>query len=102
MVPFRAIAEALGAEVRLQRRRNHRQEGRTRRCAFSLGGKQLTITDDSTGKVIKTTVLLDSAPYKKKAAALMFRCAFSRKRFGLTVQWENRMCRPPCCMTALR
>ena len=54
MVPFRAIAEALGAEVDYNAGAiTAKKNGQT--LAFSLGGKQLTITDDSTGKVIKTT-----------------------------------------------
>ncbi len=51
MVPFRAIAEALGAEVDYNAGAiTAKKNGQT--LAFSLGGKQLTITDDSTGKVI--------------------------------------------------
>ena len=62
MVPFRAIAEALGAEVDYNAGAiTAKKDGQT--LAFSLGGKQLTATD-SVGKTVKT-VQLDTAPYKK-------------------------------------
>ena len=74
MVPFRAIAGALGAEVDYNAGAiTAKKNGQT--LAFSLGGKQLTATD-SVGKTVKT-VQLDTAPYKK-ADAPMFRCAFCR------------------------
>ena len=86
MVPFRAIAEALGAEVDYNAGAiTAKKNGQT--LAFSLGGKQLTITDDSTGKVIKTTAV-DSAPYKKKGRTYV-PVRFFAEGFGLTVQWEN-------------
>ena len=97
MVPFRAIAEALGAEVDYNAGAiTAKKNGQT--LAFSLGGKQLTITDDSTGKVIKTTSV-DSAPYKKKGA-LMFRYAFSRKASALPCSGRT-VCRPLFYMTAM-
>ena len=86
MVPFRAIAEALGAEVDYNAGAiTAKKNGQT--LAFSLGGKQLTITDDSTGKVIKTTAV-DSTPYKKKGRTYV-PVRFFAEGFGLTVQWEN-------------
>lgn len=86
MVPFRAIAEALGAEVDYNAGAiTAKKDGQT--LAFSLGGKQLTITDDSTGKVIKTTDV-DSAPYKKSGRTYV-PVRFFAEGFGLTVQWEN-------------
>ena len=86
MVPFRAIAEALGAEVDYNAGAiTAKKNGQT--LAFSLGGKQLTITDDSTGKVIKTTAV-DSAPYKKRGRTYV-PVRFFAEGFGLTVQWEN-------------
>ena len=97
MVPFRAIAEALGAEVDYNAGAiTAKKNGQT--LAFSLGGNQLTITDDSTGKVIKTTAV-DSAPYKKRAA-LMFRYVFSRKASALPCSGRT-VCRPLFCMTAM-
>lgn len=88
MVPFRAIAEALGAEVDYNAGAiTAKKNGQT--LAFSLGGKQLTITDDSTGKVIKTTSV-DSAPYKKKGRTYV-PVRFFAEGFGLTVQWDQDM-----------
>lgn len=88
MVPFRAIAEALGAEVDYNADAiTAKKNGQT--LAFSLGGKQLTITDDSTGKVIKTTAV-DSAPYKKKGRTYV-PVRFFAEGFGLTVQWDQDM-----------
>ena len=88
MVPFRAIAEALGAEVDYNAGAiTAKKNGQT--LAFSLGGKQLTITDDSTGKVIKTTSV-DSAPYKKKGRTYV-PVRFFAEAFGLTVQWDQDM-----------
>lgn len=88
MVPFRAIAEALGAEVDYNAGAiTAKKNGQT--LAFSLGGKQLTITDDSTGKVIKTTSI-DSAPYKKKGRTYV-PVRFFAEGFGLTVQWDQDM-----------
>ena len=86
MVPFRAIAEALGAEVDYNAGAiTAKKDGQT--LAFSLGGKQITITDDSTGKVIKTTAV-DSAPYKKKGRTYV-PVRFFAEGFGLTVQWDS-------------
>lgn len=88
MVPFRAIAEVLGAEVDYNAGAiTAKKNGQT--LAFSLGGKQLTITDDSTGKVIKTTAV-DSAPYKKSGRTYV-PVRFFAEAFGLTVQWDQDM-----------
>lgn len=88
MVPFRAIAEALGAEVTYDAGKiTAKKDGET--LSFALGGKQLTITDDSTGKVIKTTAV-DSAPYKKGGRTYV-PVRFFAEAFGLTVQWDQDM-----------
>ena len=88
MVPFRAIAEALGAEVDYNAGAiTAKKNGET--LSFALGGKQLTITDDSTGKVIKTTAV-DSAPYKKGGRTYV-PVRFFAEAFGLTVQWDQDM-----------
>lgn len=88
MVPFRAIAEVLGAEVDYNAGAiTAKKNGQT--LAFSLGGKQLTITDDSTGKVIKTTAV-DTAPYKKGGRTYV-PVRFFAEAFGLTVQWDQDM-----------
>lgn len=88
MVPFRAIAETLGAEVDYNTGAiTAKKDGET--LSFALGGKQLTITDDSTGKVIKTTAV-DSAPYKKKGRTYV-PVRFFAEGFDLTVQWDQDM-----------
>ena len=88
MVPFRAIAEVLGAEVDYNAGAiTAKKNGET--LSFALGGKQLTITDDSTGKVIKTTAV-DSAPYKKRGRTYV-PVRFFAEAFGLTVQWDQDM-----------
>lgn len=85
MVPFRAIAETLGAEVDYNTGAiTAKKDGET--LSFALGGKQLTATD-SVGKTIKT-VQLDTAPYKKKGRTYV-PVRFFAEGFGLTVQWEN-------------
>lgn len=87
MVPFRAIAEALGAEVTYDAGKiTAKKNGKT--LSFALGGKQLTVTD-STGKVVKTTAV-DSAPYKKKGRTYV-PVRFFAEAFGLTVQWDQDM-----------
>lgn len=87
MVPFRAIAEALGAEVTYDAGKiTAKKNGQT--LAFSLGGKQLTATD-SVGKTVKT-VQLDTAPYKKGGRTYV-PVRFFAEAFGLTVQWDQDM-----------
>ena len=87
MVPFRAIAEALGAEVTYDAGAiTAKKDGET--LSFALGGKQLTVTD-SAGKTVKT-VQLDTAPYKRRTH-LCSGALFSRKRSDLTVQWDQDM-----------
>ena len=93
MVPFRAIAEALGAEVDYNAGAiTAKKDGET--LSFALGGKQLTVTD-STGKVVKTTPI-DTAPYKKGGRTYV-PVRFFAEGFGLTVQWllsDGRAVRP--------
>ena len=87
MVPFRAIAEALGAEVDYNAGAiTAKKNGQT--LAFSLGGKQLTATD-SVGKTVKT-VQLDTAPYKKGGRTYV-PVRFFAEALGLTVQWDQDM-----------
>ena len=87
MVPFRAIAEALGAEVDYNAGAiTAKKNGQT--LAFALGGKQLTATD-SVGKTVKT-VQLDTAPYKKGRRTYV-PVRFFAEAFGLTVQWDQDM-----------
>ena len=87
MVPFRAIAEALGAEVTYDAGKiTAKKDGET--LSFALGGKQLTVTD-SAGKTVKT-VQLDTVPYKKGGRTYV-PVRFFAEAFGLTVQWDQDM-----------
>ena len=87
MVPFRAIAEALGAEVTYDAGKiTAKKDGET--LSFALGGKQLTVTD-SAGKTVKT-MQLDTAPYKKGGRTYV-PVRFFAEAFGLTVQWDQDM-----------
>ena len=87
MVPFRAIAEVLGAEVDYNAGAiTAKKNGET--LSFALGGKQLTVTD-SAGKTLKT-VQLDTAPYKKGGRTYV-PVRFFAEAFGLTVQWDQDM-----------
>ena len=87
MVPFRAIAEVLGAEVTYDAGKiTAKKDGDT--LSFALGGKQLTVTD-SAGKTVKT-VQLDTAPYKKGGRTYV-PVRFFAEAFGLTVQWDQDM-----------
>ena len=87
MVPFRAIAEALGAEVTYDAGAITAKKG-GETLSFALGGKQLTVTD-SAGKTVKT-VQLDTAPYKKSGRTYV-PVRFFAEAFGLTVQWDQDM-----------
>lgn len=87
MVPFRAIAEALGAEVTYDAGAITAKKG-GETLSFALGGKQLTVTD-SAGKTVKT-VQLDTAPYKKGGRTYV-PVRFFAEAFGLTVQWDQDM-----------
>lgn len=84
MVPFRAIAEVLGAEVTYDAGAITAKKG-GETLSFALGGKQLTVTD-SAGK----TVQLDTAPYKKGGRTYV-PVRFFAEAFGLTVQWDQDM-----------
>lgn len=87
MVPFRAIAEVLGAEVTYDAGKiTAKKDGET--LSFALDGKQLTVTD-SAGKTVKT-VQLDTAPYKKGGRTYV-PVRFFAEAFGLTVQWDQDM-----------
>lgn len=87
MVPFRAIAEVLGAEVTYDAGKITAKKG-GETLSFALGGKQLTVTD-SAGKTVKT-VQLDTAPYKKGGRTYV-PVRFFAETFGLTVQWDQDM-----------
>ena len=86
MVPFRAIAEALGAEVDYD-------SGAVTATAdgvrydFTLGGDTLTLSDAQTGAVLDT-IALDAAPYLKGGRTYV-PVRFFAEAFGLTVQWDG-------------
>lgn len=86
MVPFRAIAERLGAEVDYDSGVITAVKDGAR-CDFTLGGDTLTLFDDATGTVLET-VALDTAPYKKDGRTYV-PVRFFAEAFGLTVQWDN-------------
>lgn len=85
MVPFRAIAEALGATVAYDSGAITAVKDGTR-YDFTLGGAMLTLSDTATGAVIKT-VALDAAPYEKDGRTYV-PVRFFAEAFGLTVQWD--------------
>lgn len=86
MVPFRAIAEALGATVEYESGAITAVKDGTR-YDFTLGGDTLTLSDDATGAEIKT-VTLDAAPYEKDGRTYV-PVRFFAEAFGLTVQWDD-------------
>lgn len=88
MVPFRAIAETLGAAVDYDSGAITAVKDGTR-CDFTLGGDTLTLSDDTTGAVIET-VALDAAPYEKDGRTYV-PVRFFAEAFGLTVQWDDYM-----------
>ena len=63
MVPFRTVAEALGAEVGYDSGTVSASLDSTF-CRFAIGGDTLTVSDMATGKVLKT-VPLDASPIEK-------------------------------------
>lgn len=86
MVPFRAIAEALGATVEYASGAITAVKDGTR-YDFTLGGNTLTLSDDTTGAELKT-VTLDAAPYEKEGRTYV-PVRFFAEAFGLTVQWDD-------------
>lgn len=86
MVPFRAIAEALGAAVEFDSGAITAVKDGTR-YDFTLGGDALTLSDNATGAELKT-VTLDAAPYEKDGRTYV-PVRFFAEAFGLTVQWDD-------------
>lgn len=86
MVPFRAIAEALGAAVDYDSGAVTAVRDGVR-CDFMLGGGTLTLSDEKTGAVLKTTQL-DAVPYEKEGRTYV-PVRFFAEAFGLTVQWDD-------------
>lgn len=86
MVPFRAVAEALGAEVGFDGGTVSASLG-SKVCRFAIGGDTLTISDRATGKVLKT-VPLDVSPIEKDGRTCV-PVRFLAESLGLTVEWDD-------------
>ena len=86
MVPFRAIAEALGAVVDYDSGAVTAVKGGVR-LDFTLGGDTLTLSDAQTGEVLDTAQL-DAVPYEKDGRTYV-PVRFFAEAFGLTVQWDD-------------
>lgn len=86
MVPFRAIAEALGAVVDYDSGAVTAVKDGV--CYdFTLGGDTLTLSDEQTGEALDT-VELDAVPYEKDGRTYV-PVRFFAEAFGLTVQWDD-------------
>ena len=86
MVPFRAVAEALGAEVGYDSGTVSASLDGTV-CRFAIGGDTLTVSDRATGKVLKT-VPLDVSPIEKDDRTCV-PVRFLAESLGLTVEWDD-------------
>lgn len=86
MVPFRTVAEALGAEVGYDSGTVSASLDGTV-CRFAIGGDTLTVSDRVTGKVLKT-VLLDTSPIEKDGRTCV-PVRFLAESLGLTVEWDD-------------
>ena len=86
MVPFRTVAEALGAEVGYDSGTVSASLDGTV-CRFVIGGDTLTVSDRATGKVLKT-VPLDASPIEKDDRTCV-PVRFLAESLGLTVEWDD-------------
>lgn len=86
MVPFRTVAEALGAEVGYDSGTVSASLDGTV-CRFAFGGDTLTVSDRVTGKVLKT-VPLDASPIEKDGRTCV-PVRFLAESLGLTVEWDD-------------
>lgn len=86
MVPFRTVAEVLGAEVGYDSGTVSASLDGTV-CRFAIGGDTLTVSDRATGKVLKT-VPLDASPIEKDGRACV-PVRFLAESLGLTVEWDD-------------
>lgn len=86
MVPFRTVAEALGAEVGYDSGTVSASLDGTV-CRFAIGGDTLTVSDRATGKVLKT-VPLDTSPIEKDDRTCV-PVRFLAESLGLTVEWDD-------------
>lgn len=86
MVPFRAVAEALGAEVGYDSGTvSAALDGTV--CRFEIGGDTLTVSDKATDEVLNT-VPLDAAPIEKDGRTCV-PVRFLAESLGLTVEWDD-------------
>lgn len=86
MVPFRTVAEALGAEVGYDSGTVSASLDGTV-CRFAIGGDTLTVSDRVTGKVLNT-VPLDASPIEKDGRTCV-PVRFLAESLGLTVEWDD-------------
>lgn len=86
MVPFRTVAEALGAEVGYDSGTVSASLDGTV-CRFAIGGDTLTVSNRVTGKVLKT-VPLDASPIEKDGRTCV-PVRFLAESLGLTVEWDD-------------
>ena len=86
MVPFRTVAEALGAEVGYDSGTVSASLDGTV-CRFQIDGDTLTVSDRATGKVLKT-VPLDTSPIEKDGRTCV-PVRFLAESLGLTVEWDD-------------
>ena len=86
MVPFRTVAEALGAEVGYDSGTVSASLDGTV-CRFAISGDTLTVSDRATGKVLKT-VPLDASPIEKDGRTCV-PVRFLAESLGLTVEWDD-------------
>lgn len=86
MVPFRTVAEVLGAEVGYDSGTVSASLDGTV-CRFAIGGDTLTVSDRVTGKVLKT-VPLDASPIEKDGRTCV-PVRFLAESLGLTVEWDD-------------
>lgn len=86
MVPFRTVAEALGAEVGYDSGTVSASLDGTV-CRFAIDGDTLTVSDRVTGKVLKT-VPLDASPIEKDGRTCV-PVRFLAESLGLTVEWDD-------------
>ena len=86
MVPFRAIAEALGAQVSYADGSVTAEKDGIR-YAFALGIDRMRVSDAKAGT--STEVQMDAAPYQKNGRTYV-PVRFFAEAFGLTVRWDAR------------
>lgn len=87
MVPFRAIAEALGAQVGYADGAVTAEKDGVR-YELAAGSDRMRVLDAQDGTVIRE-IRMDAAPYEKGGRTYV-PVRFFAQAFGLTVQWDER------------